>query len=1369
MPNEKESSTSQSSPSRPQRSGNKHLAENLTKDELLKRLKKIAQKLSDAEQGENLEDYHGTVTVLAKPFILRHSDKDIRFYAACCLANVFRIYAPNAPYDEKQLWTIFNLIITQLEGLKNAKTKGEKGISYEKLFNLLETISKVKIFILCVEMQFTDLITKCFTVFFKNVRDEHSNKVKNFMLDILSSIIAESVTLPPGLIDTILENIVSPNKLTNHAAYELACSLIERSSSSLEPHILLFFNNSLFFDKASESSLEDVIYDIIFELYKVCPSILLSVLPQLDCKIKSLEKNDRIQVVALLGKMFSDKDSNLAQSHKLLWHSFLNRFVDIETDVRVEVTQHIKCILVNHPELTSDITEKLLHRHRDPEQRVRLEVVYAICEAASVDVNNIPDELYEVLVERLRDRKFEVRKETMMALGRLYKKISSGDISESDAKKMSWIPTKILHCYYNNLAEDRIHVERVFLGCLVPISLPKKERMRRLFDSYLTLDDNAIRSFNHMFKTQASLRSDMNDVLRLWEEHENINTEHTRKLLTEKITGIAAILPEPGKSLQHLKSLVKKFTDKKLFESLKTCFETGQDCSKVTEAVKEVVVKFGAKNPLYDTIKVILDRAAPLLIDKSCAKELVTLATDTVNIDSQDDEDLDSDSSIGNDVTEGKKFDLLMTCVTYFPAAFKFPLIFENLLIYLKKNDFYVGFALRIFVLIGKDIEEIDSTLSSHFQQALLKIFTKGKPSQVKLTARIIAKTFSNASNIFQRIMENCVEKLKFESTSIISTLYCISEIALHAPEIFEPYHTAVVRDFVLKELLLKDRGNVVKRGALWCKKEDLSKEGKAKIQGLKIIVNWLRGEADANQERVQPVVAMLNKAIKLAGDINDSQRIRPCEMSHIRLTAACGLLKLACVSAYHEYLDMKSLQLLTTIVTDKCTDVRQTFATKLSKGLDSFSLPLEYLALFSFYGRDSTALKQRTKQMLLRNIQLRNEWLRRQKTTPEGSISVLPEYAMPYLIYLLSHLPNHDYTKSDELNSVKDFLWFFMESILARGDNYNFLRKLAENIKQTKDANDETENSSKAIYVVCDIVIGIIVGLSKTQTSMPKDFMGNIVLPKKLFARLNKKQRNDQSYLPKSFVLPPMKKTGNVVPKITPSKNGVKSTSSTNKKITSPQKSKRVLDPKPKTKKIQKSLLSMMEKKVANDGNTDTSEDDTSPRGEISKDISYEDEDDDDDEETYTKLSPRKKMKISNDDGKDSRRPNSSRNDEARKKRGKQSPTKVMKEERPTRFSPRGKGKSTTKSDEMSTDSQEHEDHPDRNSKIPIDKRSKDSFAVDNDKMHGKSLDAVLMESNTHKSVQRHTKNIKIGRSNGEEEPMEQSSLFIKRKRKAR
>jgi hypothetical protein len=38
-----------------------------------------------------------------------------------------------------------------------------------------------------------------------------------------------------------------------------------------------------------------------------------------------------------------------------------------------------------------------------------------------------------------------------------------------------------------------------------------------------------------------------------------------------------------------------------------------------------------------------------------------------------------------------------------------------------------------------------------------------------------------------------------------------------------------------------------------------------------------------------------------------------------------------------------------------------------------------------------------------------------------ERPTSLLPEYAMPYLIYLLSHLPNCDYTKSEHLSEIKE------------------------------------------------------------------------------------------------------------------------------------------------------------------------------------------------------------------------------------------------------------------------------------------------------------------------------------------------------------
>lgn len=53
--------------------------------------------------------------------------------------------------------------------------------------------------------------------------------------------------------------------------------------------------------------------------------------------------------------------------------------------------------------------------------------------------------------------------------------------------------------------------------------------------------------------------------------------------------------------------------------------------------------------------------------------------------------------------------------------------------------------------------------------------------------------------------------------------------------------------------------------------------------------------------------------------------------------------------------------------------------------------------------------------------------------------------------------------------NTLLRYLWFFMECILARGDNYNFTKKLAHSIKQTKDANAEAEEMENANHVCVD------------------------------------------------------------------------------------------------------------------------------------------------------------------------------------------------------------------------------------------------------------------------------------------------------------
>lgn len=52
----------------------------------------------DQDSEEEKELYLNLALHLASDFFLKHPDKDVRLLVACCLADIFRIYAPEAPY-----------------------------------------------------------------------------------------------------------------------------------------------------------------------------------------------------------------------------------------------------------------------------------------------------------------------------------------------------------------------------------------------------------------------------------------------------------------------------------------------------------------------------------------------------------------------------------------------------------------------------------------------------------------------------------------------------------------------------------------------------------------------------------------------------------------------------------------------------------------------------------------------------------------------------------------------------------------------------------------------------------------------------------------------------------------------------------------------------------------------------------------------------------------------------------------------------------------------------------------------------------------------------------------------------------------------
>ena len=72
--------------------------------DLLKRLNKLWNEMKEIEQDEDERDsFLNVAKDLASPNLLAHKDKGVKALTACCLVDILRLCAPDAPYTGQQL------------------------------------------------------------------------------------------------------------------------------------------------------------------------------------------------------------------------------------------------------------------------------------------------------------------------------------------------------------------------------------------------------------------------------------------------------------------------------------------------------------------------------------------------------------------------------------------------------------------------------------------------------------------------------------------------------------------------------------------------------------------------------------------------------------------------------------------------------------------------------------------------------------------------------------------------------------------------------------------------------------------------------------------------------------------------------------------------------------------------------------------------------------------------------------------------------------------------------------------------------------------------------------------------------------------
>ncbi|KAA8648151.1 hypothetical protein EYZ11_000523 [Aspergillus tanneri] len=328
--------------------------------DLLQRLQTLAQELRKLEQEEVEKDSLKKVSQeLATAQLLGHKDKGVRAWATCCIVDVLRLCAPDAPFTANQLKDCFTCIVTSI-----IPALGDPSNTYNaQHIYVLNSLAEVKSIVLMTDLDQPDsliipLFTSCFDIVSGSSKSSSGEEIaKNVEFDmtrLLVTVIDETPALATEVVDVIVAQFlrVDPRilelpgakkgKKTNTPldasqgtlllkdyppAYNMSKAICQACPERMTSHISQYFNNVIIDASASkkeasknpnrrytldesEEEGDDIkelgkAHRLIRELWKACPEVLQNVVPQLEAELSAESVSLRLLATQTIGDLTS--------------------------------------------------------------------------------------------------------------------------------------------------------------------------------------------------------------------------------------------------------------------------------------------------------------------------------------------------------------------------------------------------------------------------------------------------------------------------------------------------------------------------------------------------------------------------------------------------------------------------------------------------------------------------------------------------------------------------------------------------------------------------------------------------------------------------------------------------------------------------------------------------------------------------------------------------------------------------------------------------------------------------------------------------------------------------------------------------------
>ncbi|SGY76821.1 BQ5605_C005g03519 [Microbotryum silenes-dioicae] len=1120
--------------------------------ELQKRLRTLHNELAEIDQDLIVTSSLDKVAKeLISSSLLLHKDRGSKAYLACCLADILRLYAPEAPYTQDELKFLFQQI----------KHVGDPSDAHQsQYFYLVDSLSNVKSIVLICDLDSGDeLMAEIFKQCFNTITSNSPKNVEICVADILMQLLEEAQTLHADVIDIIVSQFLPKNVKARSAAHRLAVDVCTGAADKLQRYVCQYFaevitstisgangangDDSSQHDSDEEDDSDDdddddsddsavkrkkrrkqlqkkkkpatsnsnkltsamldkvelpprfvAAHELIESINRTVPQLLLNVVPLLEEELTADKPEYRRLATNTLGHMLGEPigHGDVARKYPQTWKMWLQRSRDMAPAVRLAMIDHLKPIWTQHPELAQELGGMIGNVMLDADDRVRYAAV-AVFETIEYEValHHVDRTTLAALSERCRDRRPAIRALSFRCLGRLYD-LSYTEIESRDANavdQFGWIPGSLL--------------ELIKTGGDVPL----QNSVRALIESTLL----------HYIVPQPKKEEDEQAwvdrfllVLGALTQDQLATILSMTKLATRRPSAHDAFI---AACERYNGGVIDKDEDE-IRGRLKVIIQAIANLSGDPPKTAEDLQKFAKANEgqLYKLTKQLLDPQSDLKTMLKCQREYArrieqinSSIVETFNWFIQSSayllinrssiptllKRLRTRTGPDGQTTSNNAALVLEYISANRPVLYKAHVaeLTKALFGETAKDDKLVEIALHALSRISKTERSV--SIDKKLAERAAHFARSEKERQAKHAATIVALDTARLQAADDLVQDLSDLIGAAERESLVAHLSALARVVRHAVGAFET-KSEDVTSLALEILNRKIVPGEVHDDLNWVEDDQLDPLAKARLLVVKLFTNRCLAYADTDsaEQFAQPVFKMLWPLLQVYDE--DTSKYTPSTASRLRLAAAHSMLKLATCTAYSGSI-ARSFELLARTAQDECYEVRSGFINKLLTYLRSnrISTTAARYNMVLFLTAHDPEVELR--------LSVQNFVKTRANAIPPAARQAQFEHPFVRLLHLLAHHPDFEGEEHDEgeIATMAKYIEFYLEC-LATKENAPYLFHLALKVKTMRDAHSDAYNTN--LYLLSELAQHLIKNVAKSYGWPLPTFPHGVTMPSDIF-----------------------------------------------------------------------------------------------------------------------------------------------------------------------------------------------------------------------------------------------------------------------------